>query len=135
MNSLIAPSLILILASFSAAASGSQRVCVSPVKVKSVDRGLVLPPPSNPDLVRSPGRDYFVQIDDGPQTAVRERAGTLLSVVPGRESYLFKVYRDARIVHSFRFTLASGAKCVIFQPAHESWSFTDVTYVSACGCK
>ncbi|WP_157499169.1 hypothetical protein [Lysobacter sp. Root604] len=127
---------VLLHAAPAVAAASARRVCVSPVKVKSVDRGLVLSPPGSPDFGRYPGKEHLVQIDNGSKIAVQEQVGTLLSVESGRKIHFFKVYRDKKIIHSFRFSFSrASAKCIVFNPAHESWSITDIADVSKCGCK
>lgn len=131
---LVAASMLIALPSSASEAAG---VCVSPVRVKAGDRGLVLPPPGSPGFGALPGRQYIVQVDSGTRAAVQERTGTFLPIDAPKKKHIFKVYRDGKIVHSFWFALSEKGldKCVVFNPTYESWSIIEAAAASKCGCK
>ena len=116
--------------------SAHGQVCVSSVNISNGDRGLILPSPSHPDFGKMIGRQYFVQIDDGPLVAVSKSAGTMMQISDRRKRHLFRVFRDGRAVQSFVFSLSSASdrKCVNFRTLYETWSIESVSSFKDCGC-
>lgn len=121
----------------SVTASQHPRLCVSPFEIRAGDRGLLLPPPGDPGYGVLPGKDYLIQVDDGPRTVVGKGVAAELAVDSRKKRHLLRVHRDGKVVHSFRLDPFVGAKvkCVVFHPLYETWSLIQVDKMADCGCK
>ena len=118
--------------------SDSKKLCISPVKEKDGDKGIVLPPPGDPEFGKAKKFDYYVQINNAEKIKPASDSSTLFNNLSEENEHVVKIYLGTKLRESFKFSFSQFEEdelCLYFNNFYETWSlYSKEQGKSHCRC-